>query len=608
VVIVLAFVASLLAATAALRSLTVLRQAISELDAAVAAVHAGNKTSAVSALSSAQKDFSTASGRLDAWWADPAELVPGVRQHLLALRAAASVGDEVSASGLSLDPDLDLHAVGFGPSVLSRLSRLSTGLSATNTVLLHAEHQLAGAQSGWLISSVESRLTTALSTVRRAQHDVALGTDGVNAARALLGGDGPRRYFLAVETEAELRGNGGILGNYGVLSAESGRIHLVTFGRDTDLNAAGDPATRHLTGPASFLARYGDLEPQTYWQNVLASPDFPNDASVIEQLYPQSGGTQVNGVITIDPAGLAALLSIVGPISVPSWPVPITSANATEVLLHTQYDVLTGSARVDFLGEVAAAAWQRLSGAKLPGLSTLASVLGSAIADKHLMFSSTDRTIEDDLTALGAAGSMSRPAGSDFLAVTNENTGGNKIDYYLRRSISYTVSMQPATHSFTGEVAVTMQNLAPATGQPAYVIGSVANPSAPEGVNDTYVSIYTPWSYTLAFLNGQRWLMQSGQEAGLNVYSTSLSIPPGGTATVDLFFSGTLQSLSSYKLQLFRQPTVTPDTVTVHLAVPSGFDFARATAGFRAERNGASAELQLDSNTQLSVGISKHAK
>jgi hypothetical protein len=607
-VVILAFVASLLAATAALRSLTALRHGISELDAAVSAVHTGNKSSAVTALSLAKVDFATASGRLGAWWADPAELVPGVRQHLLALRAAASVGNEVSASGLALDPDLDLHSVGFGPAVLTRLSRLSAGLAATSTVLLHAEHQLASAQSGWLISPVETRLTSALSTVRRAQHDVALGTDGVNAARALLGGNGPHRYFLAVETEAELRGNGGILGNYGVLSAKAGQLHLVTFGRDTDLNAAGDPATRHLTGPASFLARYGNLEPQTYWQNVLASPDFPSDASVIEQLYPQSGGTPVNGVIAVDPAGLAALLSIVGPISVPSWPVPITSANATQVLLHTQYDTLSGSSRVNFLGEVAAATWQRLNGTKLPGLSTLARVLGSTIADKHLMFSSTDSKIENDLKALGAAGSMSRAPGSDFLAVTNENTGGNKIDYYLRRSISYTVSLQPATHSFTGEVAVTLQNLAPATGQPAYVIGSVTSSSAPEGVNDTYVSIYTPWQYTLAFLNGKKWLMQSGQEAGLDVYSTSLSIPPGGTATVDLFFSGNLESLSAYKLELFRQPTATPDNVTVHLAVPSGFDFDRATGGFSADRNGASAGLQLNSNTDLSVGISKHAK
>jgi len=102
--------------------------------------------------------------------------------------------------------------------------------------------------------------------------------------------------------------------------------------------------------------------------------------------------------------------------------------------------------------------------------------------------------------------------------------------------------------------------------------------------------------------------MQSGQEAGLNVYSTSLSIPPGGSATVDLFVSGTLQSLTSYKLQLFRQPTVLPDAVTIHLAVPSGFDFARATGGFSADQNGASAELQLNSNAQLTVGISKHTK
>ncbi len=262
---------------------------------------------------------------------------------------------------------------------------------------------------------------------------------------------------------------------------------------------------------------------------MLASPDFPMDAEAIEQLYPQSGGTKVNGVIAVDPAGLAALLSLVGPVSVPSWPVPLTSANATDVLLNQQYDVLSGEARVDFLGQVAAAVWERLSTSKLPGLSTLATVLSSAIAEKHLMFASTDPSTEHALTVVGRRPlDDARFPGSDFLAVTNENDSGNKIDYYLRRSITYQVSLQPADHSLSGEVVVKLQNLAPSSGQPGYVIGSVKDPTGPLGVNDTYVSIYTPWNYTAATLNGHQELMESGEEAGLNVYSTTISLPPGG--------------------------------------------------------------------------------
>lgn len=601
----LALLASVLAGVAALVSLGSLRRGIAALDAAVSAVHAGDKTVALASLATARSDFGHASGGLDQWWADPAELVPGVRQHLLALRAAASVGVEVSSSGLGLAPDLSLSGVRFGPTILSRLSRLGSGLTSTDAVLVHAEHQLSAARSGLLLAPVASRLDSALATVTRARHDALAASEGVAAAQAFLGAGGPRHYFLAIETEAELRGNGGIIGNYGVLSADAGHLKLVRFGRDTQLNAGGNPSTRHLTGPGPYLARYASLEPQLYWQNVLASPDFPMDASVVEQLYPQSGGSPINGVIAVDPAGLADVLSLVGAVSVPSWPVPISSANVTDILLHQQYVTLAGQERVDFLGQVAAAVWSRLDTTALPGVSTLASVLGSAIADKHLMFASTDPVTERTLVALGAAGAMARPAGSDFLAVTNDNASGNKIDYYLRRSISYDVTLQPASSALSGQVTVKLQNLAPSSGQPAYVIGSAASPPVQTGVNRTFVSIYTPWNYTSASVDGHQALLQSGVEAGLDVYSTYVDIPPGGTVTLRLGLTGSLRTSGGYRLELFRQPTVAPDSVTVHVAVPDRWALAAPTGGLVATGSSAAVQLQLVANEMLGVGVTR---
>ena len=43
------------------------------------------------------------------------------------------------------------------------------------------------------------------------------------------------------------------------------------------------------------------------WQQVNVSPNFPVTAQVIQQLYPQSGGDDVDGVIAIDPFGLASI-------------------------------------------------------------------------------------------------------------------------------------------------------------------------------------------------------------------------------------------------------------------------------------------------------------
>ena len=46
-------------------------------------------------------------------------------------------------------------------------------------------------------------------------------------------------------------------------------------------------------------------------------------------------------MVTIDPYGVAGLLELTGPVTVPDWPEPLTADNAAQVLLFEQYDQLT---------------------------------------------------------------------------------------------------------------------------------------------------------------------------------------------------------------------------------------------------------------------------
>ena len=55
------------------------------------------------------------------------------------------------------------------------------------------------------------------------------------------------------------------------------------------------------------------------------TPDFPwHRASAVAELYPQSGGQQIDGVLSVDPAGLAAMMRYTGPIEVPELREPLT--------------------------------------------------------------------------------------------------------------------------------------------------------------------------------------------------------------------------------------------------------------------------------------------
>ncbi len=130
----------------------------------------------------------------------------------------------------------------------------------------------------------------------------------VREAPAMLGGDGKRVYFIAFLTPAEIRGGGGFMGNWAELTIDNGKIKMTGFGRHTTLYQAGIPDAKAVTGPAGWIehwASYGILRANlnatpVVWSNITISPNFPDTAQVISQLYPQSGGQRLDGVISMD--------------------------------------------------------------------------------------------------------------------------------------------------------------------------------------------------------------------------------------------------------------------------------------------------------------------
>ena len=56
---------------------------------------------------------------------------------------------------------------------------------------------------------------------------------GAKVVPKMLGGDGDRRYFLAFQTPAELRSNGGLIGNFAEITYQNGDISLTRNARDS---------------------------------------------------------------------------------------------------------------------------------------------------------------------------------------------------------------------------------------------------------------------------------------------------------------------------------------------------------------------------------------
>ncbi|CAN5749593.1 hypothetical protein BH10ACT1_BH10ACT1_35580 [soil metagenome] len=543
-----------------------------DVTAGVEAARSGDVDAAAASFRSASIHFAAARGSTGAWWTAPADQVPVVAQHLAALDSVAALGGsgaelaldgttEVDVDRLRLvDGSLDPEVVRSFQPVLARLSRQVEGL----------RDRAADLGSPWLVAPVQRELAQLDRTAAQAADSARTASQAAAVAPQLLGGSGRRTYLVAFVTPAEARASGGFMGNYGILVADHGRLDLTRVGRDDELDRAGDPATKAITGPPDYVARYGRFDPAHTWANVTMSPDFPSVAQAMAELFPQSGGPQVDGVIRVDPLALSGLLALTGPVHVDGLPFALDAENVAPFLLAGQYQQFDDqSVRTELLGDVAEAAFDQFTSGVGPRPAELASAIGPTVAGGNLALWFRDPAEQGFVERIGADAALPTPADGDVFGVTTQNAGGNKIESFLQRTVSYDVHVDTATGEARTTVRVSLHNDAPAGGFPDYVIGNLVG--LPVGTNRSYVSLYSSQQLRSAERDGKPLALRREREGGLAVASTFLDIAPGATTSIELELAGPIDlSSGRYRFAYVPQVMVRPDRVRWSLATDSG--------------------------------------
>jgi hypothetical protein len=532
-------------------------------------------------LQQAARHLTSADATLTSWFVAPARVLPIVGPNLDAVESlAAETGNvaEVTAAAANV-ADVDQLRFVDGRLDPQAIADMQGPLQSSVEALDGLQTTLDGADSPWLVAPMAERLDRLHTQLDDAMPDADLALAAVRVAPNMLGASGPRRYLVLFTTPVEARGRTGFPGNFAELLVDNGKLSMPRFGRISELEQGGTPGPqRQLTQPADYVARYRRFDIATTWRNLTMGADFPSVAMAIRDLYPQSGGQPIDGVMAVDPVGLAALLRYTGPVEIPGYPEPLTEDNAARFLELDQYTRFTDvSQRIDVLETVAHTTFDRLTNVDLPSPSAVSAQLDPVVDGGHIQFVTYDPTEFLTLQTYGLAGNLGevRP-GLDSLAVTSSNAGGSKIDLFLERHLRYDLDWNPADGSVNGTITATLHNTAPASGLPDYVIGSVIG--LPRGTNKSFVSIYTLYNVTGARVNGQPAEVQSEREAQHNVYSTFVTIPPGESATVELDVSGIMLDAQRYRLQISEQPLVVPEQAEVNLTVAGNRD-VEATNG-----------------------------
>ncbi|MDQ1708708.1 MAG: hypothetical protein QOG49_93, partial [Frankiaceae bacterium] len=274
------------------------------------------------------------------------------------------------------------------------------------------------------VAAGRQQLITDTSALART---VAQLRDATSIAPGMLGADGPRRYFVALETNAELRGSGGLIGAYAVMEVDNGQIRLTQLGSNKELRDTYPQPTPGLD--PGFSAQYERFGADGFWLNSNMSADFPTVNRIWSSMYERTTGQHVDGSIAVDPIALAQILKATGPATTPSGEsvgadniVPLT-----EQQIYARFPAFAQDAvRNDLQLQIARSLYGRLVAPVSHDVGLLPQ-LGAAAASGHIRIAS-NHPGEQAVLVRGAVGGALPATDGPYLQVAVNNAGGTKLD------------------------------------------------------------------------------------------------------------------------------------------------------------------------------------
>lgn len=415
--------------------------------------------------------------------------------------------------------------------------------------------RLDGIDDSSLRPEVAEALGPARDQIRSAAP--ALATAAGLAARAggLLGADGERRWLVLLQNPAEARGSGGFPGGYVTVTVDDGAIAIDTAGKGGDLYAEPIPTAG---APADSREMWGTY--LTRWNTFNLSPHFPLTGRLAADGI-AAWGTDVDGVIAVDPRTVAAMLAVTGPVS--AGDVTIDAGNAERFFTVDSYTQIPdmNERREVTLALVTAALQAFLTQDWDP--IAFAQAMQAPVEQGRVRMWSEDADEQGWLESTSLGGTVPDTPGP-VVAVAFNNAAGNKMDAFLATGVEYRPGTCPTATEQASGLTVTLRNDAPAglddTGGD---YGRADDAFAPRGSTKVLVHVYAPVGavYRSSTLDGSPVPLYLGAERGRPIWWTSVTLQRGQEATIDVAF--TEPTVLGVEPRVITQPMVVDEVVSV---------------------------------------------
>jgi hypothetical protein len=375
-----------------------------------------------------------------------------------------------------------------GAIALQPLIDARPNVSAAHDALTRATLGLEAVDESGTLPQVREATAQLRGAVASASQSVDAVNRAVQILPVMLGSVGPREYLLMFQNPAELRATGGIAGAIALLTTDAGQMQLAKQVSSSEYTHYDSPV---LELPLETRGIYGDITGQ-YIQDVNLTPNFVQSAELAQEMWRLQFGSEVDGVLSIDPVALSYLLRATGPITLPTGDV-LSSENAVQLLLSDVYARYPDTDVQDaFFAAAAGSVFSAVAGGSAEPIA-LITALAQAGEEHRVLIWNSDDAEQAVLAGTSLAGGL--PSSDDtnqrFGVYFNDATAAKMGPYLdVQTGVGQATCRKDKRPNYV--VNVTLTNTAPAdaaTSLPNYVTAGGAFGTASGNIK-TIVYVY----------------------------------------------------------------------------------------------------------------------
>ncbi|TFB60257.1 DUF4012 domain-containing protein [Cryobacterium sp. Hz7] len=504
-----------------------------------------------------------------------AEFVPVVGANLKVVRNLADVADDVinGAAVPLAETAATLNPAALKPAQgaidLEPIVAAGKALNQASKVFSAASERVSGLDTSSTIGQVTAAVDEFHGLLNSITPTLVSARQVVDALPDALGGNAPRSYVLVFQNNAEARALGGTSLSFALLTIDKGRVTLgdavpAGFGNFAYYQESVIPM------PDGVEALYGS-EFGRAMSNLTVRPSFESAAETAQEMWKRQFGTEVDGVIAIDPVALGYLLRGTAPIPLSTGDV-LTSDTLVPLLLNGVYmryrsdDIgADNSAQDAVYAEIVVKTFDQLMSGDLDPKVVLSALTQAASEHRVLMWSSKEEE-ESIFESLGVNGALpkSDPT-TDRVGIYFQENVGSKMNFYLNQAVNLGQAACRADGKASYRIGVDLTNAIPAdaaTSISPSILGTFVREKLDPGVQRMLVMVYAPPGSQIvgATVDGAAVQLEAFHDTDYPVAKLIVSMEPGATSklSVDVVAAGTGKALEAQVTPMVN-PTIISD-------------------------------------------------